>query len=274
LAWGDTLHAEAAADFTLACDDPSVPVDESNLVLKAAQAFRTATGWSGGARFRLEKRVPPGAGLGGGSSNAVAALRALNRLAGEPLAPPALAALAAPLGSDCALFLHDGPVIMRGRGEKLGPLPAAATSRIRGRRLLVFKPEFGVGTPWAYAQLAALAAEQAKAGSSAQLRAMADRAFAYLPAAQAEARLAAWLANLRIPAEGLEQVVFAKYLALPSLLGRLRADFGLTTGMSGSGSACFALLPENLVPECVDAIMAAIRKAWGPAALVVETRLA
>jgi 4-diphosphocytidyl-2-C-methyl-D-erythritol kinase len=254
-------------------------VDESNLVLKAAQAFRTATGWSGGACFRLEKRVPMGAGLGGGSSNAVAALRALNQLAGGPLAPPALAALAATLGSDCALFLQDGPVIMRGRGEKLEPLPVAATSRICGRRLLVFKPEFGVGTPWAYAQLAALAAEQAKAGSSAQLRAMADRAFAYLPAAQAEARLAAWLANRRIPAEGLlfnglEQVVFAKYLALPSLLGRLRADFGLTTGMSGSGSACFALLPDNLVPECVDAIVAAIRKAWGPPALVVETRLA
>ncbi len=276
LAWGDLLHAEPAAEFTLECDDPAVPADESNLVLKAAQAFRTASGWNGGVRFRLEKRIPPGAGLGGGSSNAVAALRALNVLAGGPLAPSALPAIAARLGSDCALFLHAGPVIMRGRGERLEPVPDVAAGRLRGRRVLLFKPSFGIGTPWAYAQLAALSAQQAKAGTAALLG---DRPHGYIPAAVAERRLGAWLADGLAPAEtlllnNLEQVAFAKYPALPALLTLLRADFGLTTGMSGSGSACFALLPDNLVPECVAAISAAIRAAWGPPALVVETRLA
>jgi 4-diphosphocytidyl-2-C-methyl-D-erythritol kinase len=279
LAWGDTLHAEPAAEFSLECDDPSVPVDGTNLVLKAAEAFRAASGWSGGVRFRLEKRIPAGAGLGGGSSNAVAALRALNALAGNPLAPAAMTALAVSLGSDCALFLHHGPVIMRGRGDRLEPVPAAVAGRLRGRRLLLFKPAFGISTPWAYERLAALAAEQARVGTPAHLRAMTDRSYAYLPADQAEARLSAWVAGLRIPAEallynGMEQVVFAKYLALPALLGRLRADFGLTTGMSGSGSACFALLPENLVPECVEAMNDAIESAWGPGAVLGETRLA
>ena len=275
LAWGDTLHAEPAADFTLECDDPAVPADESNLVLKAAQAFRAASGWSGGARFRLEKRIPPGAGLGGGSSNAVAALRALNALAGGPLAPAALPAVAARLGSDCALFLHDGPVIMRGRGERLEPVTAAAAVRLRGRRVLLFKPGFGISTPWAYAQLAAVSAQQTKAGTAA----LGDKPPGYLPAPEAERRLGAWLADGLAPAETLpfnnmERVAFAKYPALPALLALLRADFGLTTGMSGSGSACFALLPDNLAPECVAAISAAIRNAWGPPALVVETRLA
>ena len=129
LAWGDELMTAPADGFALECDDPAVPADETNLVLKAARAFREATGWRGGAKFRLTKRVPPWAGLGGGSSNGVTALRALNGLAGNPLGADALASLAVQLGSDCALFLQNGPVVMRGRGERLEPLPAAAADR-------------------------------------------------------------------------------------------------------------------------------------------------
>ena len=261
LAWGDELTTEPADTFTVECDDPAVPTDESNLVLKAARVFREATRWPGGAKFRLAKRVPPGAGLGGGSSNAVAALRALNVLAGNPLGADALAGLAARLGSDCALFLHDGPMTMRGRGEKLEPLPAAAAVRLRERRVLVFKPSFGIATPWAYGRLAA----QAPAS--------------YLPATDAEARLAAWLTDGAAPAEKLlfnsfEPVAFAKYPALPVLLESLRANFGVAAGMSGSGSACFALLPEKFGPKKVVEMQAAIRTAWGGDALAVETRLA
>ena len=115
---GDTLTVEPALEFSLTCDAPTLPVDDTNLVLKAAQAFRVATSWRGGARFALTKRIPSGAGLGGGSSDAATALLALNRLAGEPLAPAALAQVAAEVGSDCALFLPGGPVVMRGRGDR------------------------------------------------------------------------------------------------------------------------------------------------------------
>jgi 4-diphosphocytidyl-2-C-methyl-D-erythritol kinase len=269
LAWGDTLYAGPAPDFTLECDDPAVPVDESNLILKAAHAFRGATNWPGGAHFRLEKRIPLGAGLGGGSSNAVTALRLLNTLAGEPLKASALKELAVRLGSDCALFLEEGPVVMRGRGDRVSSLAAAAAGRLRGRRVLVFKPEFGIGTPWAYARLFALAS--AAAGSTGEES-------VYLPEKDAEARLAAWLANPAVPLEALlfnnlERAAFAKYLALPVLLQQLRDDFGLAPRMSGSGSACFALLPDELAPERVAAVIAAIRQAWGPGAGVIETRL-
>ncbi len=270
---GDTLRVEETgagkqecgasrqeADFALACNDTAVPVDESNLVRRAARAFAEATGWQGGATFFLEKHIPIGAGLGGGSSNAVATLRALNQLAGGPLDAARLAAIASKLGSDCPLFLYEGPVVMRGRGEWVEPLPARATARLRGRRVLIFKPSIGIGTAWAYARMAAEAPKH------------------YLPAAEAEARLAAWIAG-DTPAEellynGMEGVAFAKYLALPVLLDVLREEFGLRVRMSGSGSACYALLPDGAAGDALSAAaMARVREYWGRAAFVTETKI-
>lgn len=255
---GDTLRAEAAegGKFALRCDDATVPVDETNLVLKAAKAFGAATQWEGGATFFLEKRVPMGAGLGGGSSDAVAALRALNDLSGGRLNAEALAAIAASLGSDCPLFLAGAPVVMRGRGEQVEVLAAGAAARLRGRRVLIFKPGFGISTPWAYGRM------------------MAGAPGSYLSATEAEARLAAWSSG-DAPAEALlfnnmEGVAFAKFVALPTLLERLRERFGVVARMSGSGSACFALLAEDAP---VADVTGAIREAWGAAVFVTETRI-
>jgi 4-diphosphocytidyl-2-C-methyl-D-erythritol kinase len=258
LQWGDELTAEPAADFSLVCDQPGVPRDGTNLILKAAAAYRAATGWAGGAKFTLTKRIPIGAGLGGGSSNAVAALRLLNRLADGRLDAAGLGILAADLGSDCSLFLFPGPVLMYGRGELAVDLPAEGAVRLRGRRVLLFKPDFAIATAWSYGRMRAAPKY-------------------YFPATKAEAHLAAWLGDSAAPAEALlanamEGPAFAKFPALPVLLDRLRRDFGLAPRMSGSGSACFALLPETGGPT-VPALTAAIRAAWGESALVVETRL-
>jgi 4-diphosphocytidyl-2-C-methyl-D-erythritol kinase len=254
--WGDTLTIEPAKEFSLSCADPVVPVDSSNLVLKAADAFVRATGLPLGAKFLLEKRIPMGAGLGGGSSNAAVALRALNHLSGGLLGRDRLTAVAAEVGSDCALFLHNGPVIMRGRGEHIEPLAPAGVTRIKDRQILVFKPGFGISTPWAYGRMAA------KAPSS------------YLSAAAVEHRLGAWLASDR-PIEELlmnnmEEPAFAKFPALPLLLDRLSKEFGLAARMSGSGSACFAFLKED---SPIDAIIHTIRESWGESAFTVKTRL-
>lgn len=258
--FGDTLTVEPTADFSLVCDDPAVPSDATNLVLKAAQAFRAATGWQGGARFVLTKRIPMGAGLGGGSSDAAAALKALNQLAGGTVAPVALGQIAAQVGSDCALFLPGGPVVMRGRGERVERMREPAAGALRGRRVLIFKPDFSITTPWAYAALAA----QTRRG--------------YRPGAEAEARVASFAhaAGTGSPVEGLlfndlERVAFAKFVALPVLLEQLSRRFGLAPRLSGSGSACFAFLSDGAP---VAEITGAIRAAWGEAAWVVETRLA
>ena len=259
LDFGDTVHVEPEETFSLRCDAPDVPCDETNLVLKAARAFAAAVpDWRGGAAFSLEKRIPMGAGLGGGSSDAVAALRALNKLAGEPLSFAALGQLAAQLGSDCPLFLAGGPVVMRGRGERVEPLPETAARRLAGRQLLLFKPEFGISTPWAYAQLAAEAPGN------------------YLPAAEAEERLAAWLREASAPAEALlfnnmERAAFAKHLGLPTLLDDLRARYGIAPRMSGSGSACFAFLNADTPTR---EVTAHIRRSWGESAFVARAQLA
>ncbi len=252
-----TKRAPADGLFTLACNHPEVPVDEQNLVLKAARAFAEETGGGGGVDFVLHKRTPMGAGLGGGSSDGVGALLGLNALAGRPLGADALHRLAAKLGSDCPLFLGYGLQTMRGRGERMEAWPAGARARVAGQRVLVFKPPFGVSTAWAYGRLAATAP-----GS-------------YVPENDAEARVAGWLASPHTPVENLcfnsmEPPVFEKYPAIPVLAERLQAAFGLRTHMSGSGSACYALIGEDAP---VSAIEQAIRRAWGPTAFVTVARI-
>ena len=259
LLWGDTIEVESGGtSFSVECDNKEVPTDGTNLVIRAAAEFARATGWAGGARFRIAKRIPFGAGLGGASSDAASALEALNEAAGVPLDGAALARVASTVGSDCALFLAKGPVVMRGRGERVEPLPKEAYSRIRGMRILVFKPGFAIPTPWAYGRLAA----EAPRG--------------YVPASRAEAMLASWIAKPGAPPADLlfnsmERAAFAKFPALPLLLERLRSQFGVPARMSGSGSACFALVSES---AGVGPVEAAIREAWGPSAFVVETRVA
>jgi 4-diphosphocytidyl-2-C-methyl-D-erythritol kinase len=254
LEWGDRLRASPAEAPSLECRDAAVPTGDENLVIRAARAY-TAAGGQGSAHFVLKKEIPMGAGLGGGSSDAVAALVALERLSPRPLGPAALRPIAAALGSDCPLFLESGPVIMRGRGERLEPLSSEIARRLRGRRLLVFKPGFGISTPWAYGRLAATKD--------------------YVPEPEAEARLAAWIGDPVAPAEALvfnsmERAAFPKYVALESLLLRLQDEFGLRPRMSGSGSACFAFLAEGIP---VDPIRTAILDSWGSGALVQETRI-
>lgn len=259
LEFGDELRAELrpqAARHSLECDAPGVPGDDTNLVLRAAHAYAAATGWSDAAHFRLTKRIPVGAGLGGGSSNAVAALRALDALAGGRLAPVQLAEIAATLGSDCPLFLHGAPVVIRGRGERVSALPEAAARRLRGRRVMIFKPSFSISTAWAYARLAA-------------------RGRDYVSSGAAEQRLAEWIAS-EAPAEellgnNLEATAGEKFIALPVLAKKLRRDFGLAPLMSGSGSACFVLLDDE---RETGPIVELIRECWGPPATVIVTRMA
>lgn len=256
LEFGDELRAEPAADFCLVCGQPGVPLDETNLVLRAARLFGRETGWKGAAKFTLQKCIPVGAGLGGGSSNAVAALRALEQLGGTPLPAAKRLELAAALGSDCALFLHGAPVVMRGRGDMVEPLPEAAARRLRGRRVLLFKPSFGIATAWSYQRMAA-------------------RGTDYVPVAEAERRLAEWVGSdapaEQLLANNMETVAFEKYTGLPLLLEILRQEFGLAPCLSGSGSACFALLGEK---QAAEPILARIRECWGAGAFATVTRLA
>jgi len=173
-----TLRVGDRQGIRVTCDMPGIPTGEANLAYKAALLFFESRGIAPGMDIQIEKRIPPQAGLGGGSSNAAAVLRALSRMLereGEAPWPehgrrPAepherkemaresaaadrplisrLMGLAAQIGSDVPFFLVGGTAFVSGRGEEVQPLPD-----IRTWWLVIVKPPFGVSTAWAYQRL-------------------------------------------------------------------------------------------------------------------------
>jgi len=127
------------------CDDPSIPHGDDNLVVRAARAFFDSTKQKSGISITLKKKIPHGAGLGGGSSDAASTLIALNELFETNLPREALAKLSESIGSDVPFFIFQSPAICKGRGELVTPMKLPEPLSI-----LLLKPEFGVSTAWAY----------------------------------------------------------------------------------------------------------------------------
>ena len=148
----DRLEGRRAADgevrLTVESQDGETPADESNLVVKAARVLQRHTGVASGAAIRLEKHIPVGRGLGGGSSDAAAALVLLNEMWELGLSGERLAELAAGLGSDVPFFLGGPVAIMRGRGEVIEP----RRTRVRGR-IILLAPPFGLATREVYGRV-------------------------------------------------------------------------------------------------------------------------
>ncbi len=254
LEFGDSLVtslSEANVD-QLYCEESRVPLGPENLILKAAEVYRQRTGVRTHFTFKLEKRIPMGAGLGGGSSNAAVALRAMNRLTDGALSNGELSALAAELGSDCPFFIDAVPALMSGRGEVLDPISVSQAKRLKGQRLLLFRPDFPIHTGWAYRQLIE---------SSPSAYESEPKALARLENFWDGGDFSDLLYNT------FEEVVGGKYLAIPSLLEQIRSA-GYDCLMSGSGSCCFAL-PRN--EEESAAIREMCFDAWGAEIFFVET---
>ncbi len=135
--------------WRLLCDKEDIPTDESNLAWKAAKLFCDTTGIDpDGIEIRITKRIPAQAGLGGGSADAAAVLRALNRHFGSPLSLPGLAELGGTIGSDIPFCVLCGTALCEGRGEKIRKLPD-----IPECIFVVCKPDFSVSTPELYKKL-------------------------------------------------------------------------------------------------------------------------
>jgi 4-diphosphocytidyl-2-C-methyl-D-erythritol kinase len=149
--WADVIEAEPADTLSMTCTDPALPTDGDNLCLQAARRLAEACGVDRGARLLLDKRVPYGAGLGSGSTDAAATLRLLCRL--WDLDPPAgkLHAIAAALGADVPFFLLDAPAAYaEGRGDELKPLYADGRPYRLPTPVLVAVPPVAIATPDAY----------------------------------------------------------------------------------------------------------------------------
>jgi 4-diphosphocytidyl-2-C-methyl-D-erythritol kinase len=148
IAWHDRLHLGWAPDVVVESNDPAAPGGEGNLVTRAALALKQATGAQGGVHCLLEKAVPVGAGLGGGSSDAAAMLRALPELWGVPVTEEILSVLALRIGSDVPYFLSKGSAFATGRGEQLEYFDLDVPYAI-----LVCHPGIHISTPWAYSRI-------------------------------------------------------------------------------------------------------------------------
>jgi len=174
-------------DITLSSNMLGLPADETNLAVRAARAFFKYSGIARrGMHIHIEKHIPVAGGLGGGSSNAAAILRALNSAFGEPLSPKKIAEAALELGSDVPFFLKGGAALCRGQGELISPLPP-----ISGASLVLLscgkKPstagmyaEFDKRTPgFSSPDIAIAAAEAICAGDMAALSCSLDNDFMF-----------------------------------------------------------------------------------------------
>src|SRR5437588_11806787 len=132
-------------DFS--CDDPTLSTGDDNLVVRTAKLFFEKTKINGGVSIKLEKKIPHGAGLGGGSSDAAATLRALNELFETKLSRDKLVELGSTIGSDVSFFLFESAAVCKGRGEIVEP-----TKLKRKLSIFLLKPAFGVSSAWAYSR--------------------------------------------------------------------------------------------------------------------------
>jgi 4-diphosphocytidyl-2-C-methyl-D-erythritol kinase len=203
---------------------PDLGPVEKNLAWRAAEAYAAASRWPSGFAIEITKRIPVGGGLGGGSADAAAVLRALESIAPHPVGEPRLIDIAATLGADVAFLASRSELALAwGRGDRmldLPPLPRAA--------VLLVVPPFGVNTAEAYG---ALAAHRAASGASAGAAWKSPRSLGSWPAVAADA------------VNDFEAVVFDRHPALATVRAQLAAlpsaEMAL---MSGSGSTLFAVL--------------------------------
>lgn len=209
----DILELKAADHFSFHCTASGVPDDESNLVVKATRIFEKLSKQECIAELHLHKNIPHGAGLGGGSSNAAACLRAWNQWHDNILSERELLSAAASLGSDVPFFLGSDTARCRGRGELLEPAADPRCSPI-----VIFKPAFAVSTTDAYARF---------------------QGACDLPGASYAPVVFPWGEMVN----NMEKPVFGKFVFLAELKNFLTSRPEVHTAMmSGSGSAMFALL--------------------------------
>ena len=218
------IDIDTGAPWCLECTDDTIPCDDTNLAWKAAKVFLDATGKTvDGLRIHITKRIPAQAGLGGGSADAAAVLRGLNKHFGNPLSILALAELGAGIGSDVPFCVLCGTAIAEGRGERLRKLP-----NMPDCVFVICKPDFSVSTPELYKKID-------------------ETVIAKRPDHQAmESALVS--GDLGGVAENLcnvfDPVVTADHLELNYIKSILNSYGSLAQQMTGSGSAVFGMMPS------------------------------
>ena len=210
--------------WVLKCSQEGIPTDASNLAWKAADVFFKTTGKDpDGIEIRIEKRIPSGAGMGGGSADAAAVLRMLNRHYGAPLSILALAELGASVGSDVPFCVLCGTAMVEGRGERLRKLPDMPDCVF-----VICKPDFSVSTPELYKKIDEVVIAKRPDNQAMESALLAGDL----------GRIAENLCNVFDP------VVTADHLELNYIKSIFNSYGSVGQQMTGSGSAVFAIVPD------------------------------
>ncbi len=216
----------AHSGVTLRCDEPSLKTDDSNLVTRAAVVVMEQSGRTGGLDITLAKRIPMGAGLGGGSSDAAATIIGLNQLFNLGWSAEKMAQIGQTLGSDVSFFFFAPSATVAGRGEQVVPI------RIKGTRWVVLvNPGFPVETKWAYQQLAS---NRAGVVPLSQSHAMLEQASEL-----------GWEQVLEAAENDFEGPVFKAYPMLDEIKHRLLAHGADAALLSGSGATVFGVFRDE-----------------------------
>ncbi len=208
----------------LSSSEPSLPCDKENTVFKAASMLMNLFNPSFGVKVHIEKEIPWGAGLGGGSSDAATALTALNRLWNLNLSLNELVEIGGKVGSDVPFFFSPSAAVARGRGEELTPLKHTLTALP-----LIVYPGIEVSTKWAYGAI--------------NPRLTLDETITNIAALSCKRGDVSTLAQTAC--NDFEAVVFEKHPALKRIVSTLKEKGALFAGMSGSGSSLFGLFSRE-----------------------------
>lgn len=218
------IDVDTGIPWRITCGRQDVPADETNLAWKAAACFLDAADLSvDGISIRINKRIPSQAGLGGGSADASAVLRALNRHYGAPFTLEELAQLGAQVGSDVPFCVYQGTAMAEGRGERLRrltPMPDCC--------IVICKPDFSASTPALFRKI-----------DSAQITLRPDnRAMEQALSRGDLHQICACVHNVFDP------VVAAEHPQVEQIKTVLRQSGALAQQMTGSGSAIFGIMPD------------------------------
>jgi 4-diphosphocytidyl-2-C-methyl-D-erythritol kinase len=230
----DRVEVEIGSELSLKSNLPFIPTDNRNIAYRAAEEFFAYTKIKGGAKIYLDKKIPVGAGLGGGSSNGAAVICALNSLYKTNLSKSEMEKLAAKTGADTAFFITGGTCLAEGLGEVITPIPSKLSGYV-----LIFKPRFSVSTKWVYENLAL---------DSGILRPDIDKIIWQLKTGDIPS-LAQNMANV------LESVTEKRYPQIKAIKEIMMKNGALGAMMSGSGSAVFGIFDdEKAARNCAEKI--------------------
>jgi 4-diphosphocytidyl-2-C-methyl-D-erythritol kinase len=222
--WDVLRISSARTGIELTGTDPSIPWNSDNLCYRAAESMFRWAGVGGGVSISVQKGIPAGAGLGGGSADAAATLLGVNSLFGLGMSEGELFEIALSLGSDVPFFIRGRPSVGRGRGEVL-----EETEGLKNGWILLVKPSISISTDWAYRNIKIGLTRQKSGDTLGQLIEGLKR----FP----EAELLTW--------NSFTSSVIERFPEIGEIIAKLKREGAILSALSGSGSACFGIFTEE-----------------------------